>query len=346
MVKSLISYTIFLFLLISTVHLSAQKTDTIYHINGNVLTGEIKKMSDGILIFKMDGMGTIKVQTEKIVTFKSRKLLQVRTRRGELIFGKIDTSLSSGYVNVGYGVNKKQILILDIVEVYPIKTTFWLRLNGKLDVGIDYSKSTNMLRANTSGLLEHRRQKTSTKIVWNTYGSSQLIDTNIVTNKKVDANISHTQLIKGAWLWTGTFGENSNTELGLDLRLYFGGTIQNDIIYTNRHHLYAQLGVSFNREFPAEGEIIDNPEALFSLNYLVYKHTDPEFSLTTHVDAYQNLHFNGRWRLDTNFDVKIEVFNNFFIGFKIYSNFDSKPSSEHAESLDWGSSFTVGYSFN
>lgn len=346
MLKRFISFSVFVLIMFSAIGLSAQKTDTLFHVNGNILTGEIKKMVDGIFIFKMDGMGTIKVQAEKIITFKTKKLLQVRTKRGELIFGKIDSSESVGYVKVGYGVNKKLMLILDIVEIYPIKTTFWLRMNGNFDIGLDYSKSTNMFRANTSGLLEYRRQKTSSKIVWNTYGSSQKIDSSIITNQKVDASISHTRLIKGAWLWTGTFGENSNSELGLNLRLFLGGTIQNDIIYTSRHHLFAQLGFSFNREFPEEGDIIDNPEALISVSYLVYKHTDPEFSLSTHVDAYQNLHFNGRWRVDTNFDINIEVFNNFYVGFKVYSNFDSKPPSEHAESFDWGSSFTVGYSFN
>ena len=40
----------------------SQKTDTIYHINGNILTGEFKKMKYGIASYSMDGMGTINVE--------------------------------------------------------------------------------------------------------------------------------------------------------------------------------------------------------------------------------------------------------------------------------------------
>ena len=36
---------------------SAQKIDTIYHINGNILTGDVKRLVYGVVSYKMDGMG-------------------------------------------------------------------------------------------------------------------------------------------------------------------------------------------------------------------------------------------------------------------------------------------------
>jgi hypothetical protein len=346
MIRSYFRYIIFLLILGSSYSVSAQKDDTLIHINGNVMTGEIKKMIDGILYFKMDGMGTISVEAEKINTFETQKLLQIRTKQGKIIFGRIDTTTSIGYVNVGYGINKENIRVLDIVEIYPIKATFWLRTSGKMDFGIDYAKSTNMLRANTSGRIEYRRKKMSSKFVWDSYVSAQGVDTTIHNTSKADANLSITNLIKGRWLWTGLIGENSNSEMGLDLRLYVGLTIQNDIIYTSRHHLFAQAGFNFNREYPTMGEILENPEGFLSVSYYVYKHARPSISLSTNVDILPNLKFNGRWRLDTNVDLNIEVFHNFYVGFKVYTNFDSKPATENAASTDWGSSFTLGYSFN
>ncbi len=41
-------------------HLYAQKTDTIVHINGNVMTGELKKIVYGVATWKMSGMGIVK----------------------------------------------------------------------------------------------------------------------------------------------------------------------------------------------------------------------------------------------------------------------------------------------
>ena len=135
-----------LFLTFSSYGSMAQKTDTLVHINGNVMTGEIKKITDGILYFKMDGMGTIPVEAEKIRTYKSRKLLQIRTKQGKILLGNIDTAEAYGYVKVGYGVNKEYISVLDIIELFPIKSTFWQRISGDFDFGLDYSKSTNMAK--------------------------------------------------------------------------------------------------------------------------------------------------------------------------------------------------------
>ncbi|NOY51968.1 MAG: hypothetical protein GXO88_15565 [Chlorobi bacterium] len=49
----------------------SQKTDTIIHINGNVLTGEIKRLDYGIVTYKIDGMGTVNFETDKIKPLNS-----------------------------------------------------------------------------------------------------------------------------------------------------------------------------------------------------------------------------------------------------------------------------------
>ena len=346
MKKRFFKHFIFISILFASSYSYAQKTDTLIHINGNVMTGEIKKLIDGVLFFKMDGMGTISVEAEKISSFSTKKLLQIRTKQGELIFGQIDTCITPKYIMVGYGVNKKKIRVIDLVEIYPIKSTFWKRLSGNFDFGIDYAKSTNMARANTSGRVAHRNMKANLELQWNTFASVQKIDTSELHNSKADANLIYKRLIKGKWLYTGSFGENSNSELGLDLRLFLGLTIQNDIVYTNKHHLFAQAGLNLTREFSNDGGVANSPEALFSITYNVFKHTTPEVFLTSHVDMYPNLTFNGRWRLDTSVDLKYEVFLDFYIGFKVYTNFDSKPTSVTAQKTDWGTSFTLGYSFH
>jgi len=325
----------------------AQKTDTLVHINGNVMTGEIKKMVDGILFFKMDGMGTISVEAEKIRTYKSNKLLQIRTKQGNLILGNIDTAEAFGYVKVGYGVNKEYVRVLDIIEVFPIKSTFWLRTSGNFDLGFDYAKSTGMARANTSGNIQYRKPKLLTNLSWDSYGTAQNNnDDSVVINEKADITYNFKRLIKGRWLWVGNLGMNSNSELGLDLRLYFGLNIQNDMVYTNRHHLFWQTGVSLNREFPQDGDIVNNPEALFSVTYNIFKHSSPKISLSSNLSAYPNLKFNGRWRLDGNVNLKVELFKDFYLGFNIYYNYDSRPPSIDASTHDYGFSFSIGYSFH
>jgi hypothetical protein len=325
----------------------AQKTDTVIHINHNILTGEIKKVIDGILYFKMDGMGTIPIEAEKIRTYTTRKKLQIRLKSGELLFGTIDTSLQRGYVKVGYGVNKETVSVLDIVEVFPIKSTFWLRVTGNFDFGLDYSKSTDILRSNTSGRLDYRKEKIYTAIYWNSYFTMQDVTKDSVQiNEKMDYNFDFKGFIKGKWLYVGRLGVNSNQELGLNARIFLGAGIQNDLIYTTRNHFYWQFGGNFNREYNDDGTIIENPEALLSASYIIYKYSRPEISLSANVSMFPNLTFNGRWRLDTDLQLKIELFYNFYVGFKIYTNYDSKPNVATAANNDWGAAFSLGYSFH
>jgi len=336
-----------LFLTFSSYVSIAQKTDTLIHINGNVMTGEIKKVTDGILYFKMDGMGTIPVEAEKIRTYKSRKLLQMRTKHGKLIFGSIDTAEAFGYVKIGYGVNKEYVKVLEIIELFPIKSTFWKRVSGNFDFGLDYAKATDMARINSSGNIDYRKPKLLSSIAWNSFISAQENDQDsVIVNDKVDFAYNFKRLIKGRWLWVGNIGINSNSELGLNLRMYLGVNLQNDIVYTNNHHLFWQIGGILNREFPLEGDVINNSEALFSVSYNIYKYTRPEVTLTSNVSAYPNLKFNGRWRLDTSIDLKLELFYNFYIGGKVYTNYDSKPASENAANTDWGFAVSIGYSFH
>ena len=340
-------YIVLFFLMLFSGLVSAQKTDTLIHINGNVMTGEIKKMTDGILYFKMNGMGTISVEADKILTYKTRKLLQIRTKQGSLIFGNVDTSITKGYVKVGYGVNKETVRVLDIIELFPIKTTFWLRLSGNFDFGLDYRKSTNMLKSNASGRVDYRNQKMSSNFSWTNISSAQaLANDSIVVSEKTDASFEYKRFIKGKWLWVGSLGMNSNSELGLNLRLFLGLAIQNDLLQTTKNHLFWQVGANLNREYPTEGEIIENPEGFLALSYNIYKFSRPEVKLMSNISAYPNLTFNGRWRVDTNIDLNVELFYNFYVGFKIYSNYDSKPSSENASKTDWGMAFSVGYSFH
>ena len=335
------------FVLFGPFNLSAQKTDTLVHINGNVLTGEIKKMVDGILYFKMDGMGTVSVEAEKIRTMQTQKILQIRTSDKKLILGSFDESDDYGYVYVGYGVNKKKIRVLDIIEIFPIKSTFWLRTSGNFDFGFDYTKSTNMTRLNSSGRIDYRKQKIYSALYWNSYVTLQEItEDSSALNDKMDFNYDYKGYMNRSWLLVGRIGLNSNKAMGLSARVFFGAGFQKDIVYTTRSHLYWQLGGNFNREFAESGNITTNQELALSLGYDIFKHSSPKVTLTSNIGMYPNLKFNGRWRLDTDLYLNLEVFHNFYVGFKVYSNYDSMPVDENAANNDWGTAFTIGYSFH
>ncbi len=81
-IVSISTYTFHCFLFFNKA-VEAQKTDSIYHINGDILTGDLKSMAYGVATYKMDGMGTISVEDVKIKSFKSKKLFEIEIEKWE-----------------------------------------------------------------------------------------------------------------------------------------------------------------------------------------------------------------------------------------------------------------------
>ena len=71
---------------------NAQKTDSIYHTNGNILTGDFKKLNYGLVTWSMKGMGSISLETPEVANIKSNKQFEVKLKNGMIYFGSFDTS--------------------------------------------------------------------------------------------------------------------------------------------------------------------------------------------------------------------------------------------------------------
>ncbi|MGB1003858.1 MAG: DUF481 domain-containing protein [Salibacteraceae bacterium] len=324
----------------------SQKTDSLFHINGNILLGEIKKMDFGRITFKMDGMGTILVDIEKINTIKSSKFFEIITSHGRRLYGNIDSCSTPGLITLNSGYDSNNFHLYQIVEIFPIKSTFFLRTSGGISLGFNYTKGSNIGRFNIDWNLKYRNKGTELSLTASNIQTFTPNDT-INTSSKFDYNLNLQRKLPGIWSWTSTVGISQNTELGLDLRLKAVLGVLGDVLHTNNQRLYAVVGAAPNYEVASENtDNTTNIEALFSINYLIFNYGFPELKLTTKLDLSPSLTTKNRLRADYNLDAKIEILNNFYVGGTFYYSFDSKPASESASTEDFGFTTTVGYSFN
>ena len=323
----------------------AQKTDTLVSTNGNIITGEITKIEYGLLTYKVSGMGTLSVETEMIQTLKSVKQFQITLNNGLLYFGSLDTVNSvEPMVKIVSRTRTYTVSITSIVEVFPIKSSFWLRTSGDVSLGGNYTKSSKILQLNFSGNLYYRDRKKYYQLSWSNQVTLQ--DDSIVSQKQSNTLLSR-RYFNRHYSFQGQLGISSNNELNLKKRYYLNLTGGKDIIHTYRSLFYTGLGLSGNSETTLDLNIVSyNLEGVFMINYEFYKRTDPKVNIATKFDTYPSITARGRWRFDASLDARIEVFNDFYIGVSLYNNFDNSVELDADKHNDWGFNGTVSYSLH
>jgi hypothetical protein len=337
-------FLLFVFLLMAFASM-AQKTDTIYHINGDVLTGDFKKLVYGVVTWKMDGMGTINLEIPKIKSIKSRKQFEIKLKNGMLYFGSLDSSAHKRKVNIVLANGRELVDIDDIVEVYPIRRNFWLRTSGNFGLGINYSKGSNLATVSFSGNINYRKKNSYFYIKWDDYNTFQA-DT--LTSTKADATVGWQRLLQKKWSLGTILGVNQNSELGTKLRLDLSVVGIYDLAYNNWTRLFAAAGLSVQQEISYDTSVVSKDLAgIVGLVWKVYKYTNPKVWVDASVIWIPYLTTDGRYRANVNLSPKIGlVGNDLKLGFKFYYSYDSKTTTTTASSDDWGINLEITYSFH
>lgn len=324
----------------------AQKIDTIYHINGNILTGDFKSLSYGVVSWKMDGMGTISMEEVKINTIISKKTFEIKMKNEFVYFGSFGASDNKRMAYIIMGDKKELVSIENIVEAYPIKNNFWSRTSGNFSLGFNYSKGSNIATLAFSGNIDYRKKKGYYSLNWddnNTYQGDSL------SSSYSNFSLGWQRIIKKGWSAQAVIGGNQNTELGTKLRWELDLMGVKDISYNSWNRLYTGGGLSFTREItygnsPTQNDIT----GIFQLVWKVYKYTAPKIWVDANITYLPYLTDGSRYRTSFNMSPKVSIFSdNFKVGFNFYYNYDSSPPSTEASSTnDYGLNLQLTYSLH
>ncbi|MGB5203331.1 MAG: hypothetical protein WBN63_04005, partial [Eudoraea sp.] len=214
--KATLHIILFLFFIVTPqIKGLAQKTDTIVHVNGNVLKGDFRKMEYGVVTWKMDGMGTISVEEPYVNTFISSKQFEIKMKNGLIYYCSFEASETNGKVILIRNGQQEEVFIDDIVEIHPIKGNFWKKFNGNISLGGNYSRSSDVTTIAFSGNLDYRNKKTFFNLIWN-YNLSYQGDSLITQNSNID--LSWQRLLKKNWSTLVALGTSQNLQLGIKRR--------------------------------------------------------------------------------------------------------------------------------
>ena len=326
--------------------MNAQKTDTIVHVNGNILTGDFKKMIYGVVTWKMDGMGTISLEEPKISTIISKKNFEVKTESGHIYLASFEGSTERHKVYLLMEGSKKLVNINEIVEAYPIKSGFLMRTSGTLSLGANYSKGSGVATVAFSGNFTYRKKRQYFNLSWdsnNTYQGDSL------SARKSDIALTWQRSLNNGWSSNVIIAANQNLQLGTKLRISLNLSAIKDLAYNDWNRLYVGAGLNFSQETSFNDNIpkTNDIAGLFQVKWKVYKLTNPKIWLDADVSYLPYLTDPGRNRLSINVNPQVKVFsNNFKIGLQTYYSYDSKPTTEDASNDDYGMSLQLTYYYH
>jgi putative salt-induced outer membrane protein YdiY len=324
-----------------------KRHDLIIMKNGDRLTGEVKRLEQGVLYIQTDyfsgSVGVDWLQVEKVV---SEANFQVTLNDGKRLAGKItkveSTEAAGGDFKVlGSGVNAT-LPGTDVVQIEPQKQNFWRQLKGSIDFGYNFTSGNNQSSLSTSAsaiyIAPHWAAGSS-------YTASVNGQTGGSTTNLFEVQGFGERFLNRNSLILGLSDFLKSSQQDLVLRTTLGGGYGRYLARNNKNELRWLFGADYSRanyQASLGQPVQQNVELLVGVQYQLFYFD--RYTLQSQVLVFPGMSDFGRVRLTTNNTFGIKLTNNFHLNFSFWDNFDSSPP-QTARKNATGLSTTLGWSF-
>jgi hypothetical protein len=326
----------------SLLSVQAQKNDTIYLKNGDRITGELKKFEYGLLDLSTDAMKTISIEFDEINSIHSAKYFEIRLNSGTKYFGHLQKSETMSTVNVVTVTDTIPKRLWDIVLIMPIKSSFFQKIDGSVDLGLTYTKASDIFQYSLNSQVTYRTTYYSSRLSL----ESILTDdgTDVTKNNTVRFTVSH--LLSNKRYTRISAQVQQNTELNLDYRAQAGYGLGYDITRNNAFLFTVLGGLVANQEKTLETvDTSENLEAIFATQVKWFKYRHPKIDITSGLEIYTSVTSFGRVRMEYDLSAKYELIKDLFLNVQLYDNFDNEPTQGGESRNDWGIITSIGFTF-
>ncbi len=327
---------------------SAARTDIIVLRNGDHITGEVVQMRQGKLQVKTDDAGTLSIEWDKIASVRTAARYDVTMRDARRLFGGLQPAAAGSLELVADDGTVTALRMADIVWFVQIKNTFWDRIDGSMDLGGSYTRSSGVADVAFDVDAEYRRPSDrysasfSTNITWQDQSDEQPEER---TTSRYSLNVSYTKFRGNQW-FISPFGLfEGNRDLGFTFRGTGALSAGRYVVQSSNAEVVLAGGLAAGREDPVDASSVVNVDALASFDFSIFSYDYP----TTRIDfgtlVFPSLDDPGRVRVNANMKLKREVFKDFFVSLSAYDAFDNKPKAGAARKNDFGGSLSFGWTF-
>lgn len=317
----------------------AAQNDTIRLINKDIMVGEIKMISTGILTMETPYSDKdFRVEFNKVEALIINRNCIITLTNDRRVYGKAQSE-NPGELTIiledGSTQRFKLYEVIDLVEVYD---NFWKRFKAGIDLGYNFTKASNNAQFTIGGNLSFISEKWRNKADINVLNSSQ---DSLNDVKRTDAELEFLRILSKKWYLLGDISYLSNTEQALKSRISPSLGAGRFIKSTNKLYLGVTVGATYNFESYEDTSLNKNSsEAFLSSGFNMYDFKD--FDLSTGFQFYAGISEKGRFRLDYDISIKYDLPWDFYIKTEFTLNYDNQPAVSGTD-LDY--IFTSGFGY-
>jgi hypothetical protein len=316
------------------------KTDVVRLANGDHVTGEIVHLERGRLRLKTDDAGTIDFEWDNIAGVESTRQFEIGTTDGLRILGSLQPAVGRSIHLVGNG-GDVMLSMNGITTIYPIGSSFLSKLDGSVNMGYSYTRSSAIGQLSVNTDTTFRRPAFLFKLSMSGTWTEQPGD-----EKDDRGNLQAEYLrYRGRWFAGGGVVFENNESLGLVLRSQGGGIVGQRLVNTNRAQLEVGGGLVGNNEEAVDSPSTKNLEAVGTIRWSFFTYDGSKTNLATSFDYYPSLSNWGRQRLQFDFSFSRDVWKDFAFAIDVFDTFDSAPPDPAAAHNDVGVVTSIGWTY-
>ena len=313
--------------------------------NGDRITGEVEGLERGRLEFSTDAAGTLYLEWEHLLKIVgSMHIVEAVTGDGRRFVGTLTAAPDRSISITGPG-GTTTIEMQEVVLITPIGRSFWSKLDGAIDAGFSYTKSSGIAQLNFNSETVYRRPAFAGRIAASVTQTGQSDESDDDDDDRASIEASY---LRYPWqkyfVFVATRFEN-NKSLGLELRSQLAATTGPRLINSIRAQMTVGAGLSVNDERGVDVESTRNFEGVLTFRTAYYTYDRPKTTLDVSMSYYPSLSNLGRHRVQIDASAKRELWKDLFVSLSLYNTYDNRPPNPSANTNDIGIVTSIGWTY-
>jgi hypothetical protein len=302
--------------------LLAQKTDTLIVRNGDVWTGEIREYVRGKVTFSTDAASTIYVKWTRVLSAESDKLWDIDLEDGSKLLGSLDLGDEHDQLKIITDGDTLVVATQSVVALRRIKETFWKRLDGSIDLGVDFTQQNAKTDLNFGTKVMYKKDFNTFRFDLYTTFSRQDDTENI---SRLNTSFTYLREFAKGWFYAGVVRGEQNSQLSLDIRGTASAAGGRMLIQSNKVLLAAGLGLGYARELYTGQEGTNAFQGAILADFEFFSWGGLDTDLSTRLIVTPVFTDWGRWRISSITSFQREIVSWLYFNVTINEQFDSRP---------------------